>query len=48
MDDNFKDSVKEDKDNETIESITQDLNHQLEKLILKNPTQWIWSHNRWK
>jgi Kdo2-lipid IVA lauroyltransferase/acyltransferase len=35
-------------DNETIESITQDLNHQLEKLILKNPTQWIWSHNRWK
>ena len=35
-------------DNETIESITLDLNHRLEKLILKNPDQWIWSHNRWK
>ena len=35
-------------DNETIESITLDLNHKLEKLILKNPDQWIWSHNRWK
>ena len=34
--------------NETIESITLDLNHQLEKMILKNPDQWIWSHNRWK
>ena len=35
-------------DNETIDSITLDLNHQLEKLVLKNPDQWIWSHNRWK
>ena len=34
--------------NESIESITLDLNHLLEKLILKNPDQWIWSHNRWK
>jgi KDO2-lipid IV(A) lauroyltransferase len=34
--------------NESIESITLDLNLQLEKLILKNPDQWIWSHNRWK
>ena len=33
---------------ESIESITLDLNHLLEKLILKNPDQWIWSHNRWK
>ena len=33
---------------ETIESITLDLNHVLEKLIIKNPEQWIWSHNRWK
>ena len=33
---------------ESIESITLDLNHVLEKLILKNPEQWIWSHNRWK
>ena len=33
---------------ESIESITLDLNFLLEKLILKNPDQWIWSHNRWK
>ena len=33
---------------ESIESITLNLNHILEKLILKNPEQWIWSHNRWK
>ena len=35
-------------DNETIESITENLNNLLEKMILKNPEQWIWSHNRWK
>ena len=35
-------------DNETVESITLSLNNILEKLILKNPGQWIWSHNRWK
>ena len=34
--------------NETIQSITLNLNTVLEKLILKNPEQWIWSHNRWK
>ena len=33
---------------QTIESITFDLNCHLEKMILKNPEQWIWSHNRWK
>jgi len=35
-------------DYETIESITANLNNLLEKMILKNPEQWIWSHNRWK
>ena len=35
-------------DNDTIESITLDLNLRLEKMVLKNPGQWIWSHNRWK
>tara|TARA_B100000787_G_scaffold127978_1_gene97009 strand:- start:4800 stop:5660 length:861 start_codon:yes stop_codon:yes gene_type:complete len=34
--------------NQSIESITQDLNHLLEGFVLKNPSQWIWSHNRWK
>mgnify|MGYP001160806223 CR=1 FL=1 len=33
---------------ETIEDITVDLNNFIEKMILKNPEQWIWSHNRWK
>ena len=32
----------------TIKDITLDLNQRLEKMILKNPGQWIWSHNRWK
>ena len=32
----------------SINSITLDLNLMLEKMILKNPDQWIWSHNRWK
>tara|TARA_B100001996_G_scaffold206763_1_gene158509 strand:+ start:363 stop:1223 length:861 start_codon:yes stop_codon:yes gene_type:complete len=34
--------------NISIEEITLDLNKWLEKKILKNPNQWIWSHNRWK
>jgi len=33
---------------DSIESITLDLNSLLEQMILKNPSQWIWSHNRWK
>ena len=33
---------------ETIESITLKLNKWLETIIFSNPTQWIWSHNRWK
>ena len=32
----------------SIEEITSKLNQTLEKMILKNPDQWIWSHDRWK
>ena len=32
----------------TTEEITLDLNKWLEKMILLNPNQWIWSHDRWK
>ena len=32
----------------TIEEITLFLNSILEKMILKNPEQWIWTHDRWK
>ena len=24
------------------------INQNIEKMIIKNPTQWIWTHNRWK
>jgi len=34
--------------NDSIKFITSELNIVLEKMILKNPEQWIWSHNRWK
>ena len=34
--------------NETLESITLKLNKILEEMILRNPDQWIWTHNRWK
>ena len=34
--------------NQTIENITLKLNQILEKMIIRNPNQWIWSHNRWK
>ena len=32
----------------TTEEITLFLNSVLEKMILKNPEQWIWTHDRWK
>ena len=34
--------------NDNIEFITLKLNKILEKMIIKNPDQWIWTHNRWK
>ena len=48
---NFKITIYEPlkfSDNDTIGIITASLNSLLEKMILKNPAQWIWSHNRWK
>ena len=32
----------------SIKDITIELNQILEKMIISNPEQWIWSHNRWK
>tara|TARA_B100000900_G_C20518330_1_gene691061 strand:- start:188 stop:1048 length:861 start_codon:yes stop_codon:yes gene_type:complete len=43
----FYEAIKFDK-NEGLQSITLELNKILEKMILKNPDQWIWTHNRWK
>ncbi len=28
--------------------LTNELNRILEKMIVRNPNQWIWTHNRWK
>ena len=33
---------------QTTENITLQLNQLLENMIVRNPHQWIWSHNRWK
>ena len=35
-------------DEEDTKNITLKINQILEKMIVENPTQWIWSHNRWK
>ena len=35
-------------ENKSFEEITDRLNKILEEMILKNPDQWIWSHDRWK
>ncbi len=48
---NFKLVIKEPivfSKEDSIQSITNHLNQILEKMILKRPEQWIWSHNRWK
>jgi KDO2-lipid IV(A) lauroyltransferase len=35
-------------EDEDTKNITLKINQVLEKMIIKNPKQWIWSHNRWK
>ena len=35
---NFKDKLE----------LTKELNNILEKMVIRNPGQWIWTHNRWK
>ena len=43
----INDEIKiNDQDDEA--SITQKINHKLEKMILDNPDQWIWTHDRWR
>ena len=48
---NFKitisDPINFEKD-DSIKNITYQLNLILERMILKKPNHWIWSHNRWK
>ncbi len=33
---------------ESVNDVTKKLNKVLEKMIMTNPDQWIWTHNRWK
>jgi len=33
---------------EDTKNITMKINKIIEKMIIKNPKQWIWTHNRWK
>ena len=35
-------------ESQSLEKITFQLNLVLEKMIIKNPHQWIWTHDRWK
>ena len=39
--------IKFEKDS-SVELITLKLNKILENMVLKNPSQWILTHNRWK
>ncbi len=40
---NKTDNLEKDK-----KEITKEINLIIEKMVLKNPKQWIWTHNRWK
>ena len=44
---NFNEAIKF-SNNEDLEEITLKLNKWLEKMIIRNPSQWILTHNRWK
>ena len=51
VNDTFKLKIQESikfSNKETMKEITQKLNKILEKMIMTNPDQWIWTHNRWK
>ena len=43
----FQNPIKFD-DKLTVHEISSELNKILEKMIIKNPEQWIWTHDRWK
>ena len=50
-DDNFKIEFQKAIDPNNFKNkleLTQELNNVLERMIIRNPGQWIWTHNRWK
>ena len=44
---NIKDPLVIDKNDDQY-SVTRKINMELEKMILNNPYQWIWTHDRWR
>ena len=51
INDNFTIEFHKPIDNKNFKNkieLTEELNNILEKMIKKNPSQWIWTHNRWK
>ena len=51
INDNFTIEFHKPIDNKNFKNkieLTKELNNILEKMIKKNPSQWIWTHNRWK
>ena len=43
----FQDPINNKNYKDKIE-LSDKLNKVLEKMVIKNPNQWIWTHNRWK
>jgi len=40
--------LKTGNDDRDVQKIMLQINQFIEKIIVENPTQWLWSHNRWK
>ena len=43
----FQNEIKSEDFHDKLE-LTKKLNEVLEKMVVRNQTQWIWTHNRWK
>ena len=43
----IKENIKVNSEDDQL-SITKKINEELEKMILNNPEQWIWTHDRWR
>ena len=40
--------LKTENEEQDVKNITLEINKIIEKMIIENPKQWLWSHNRWK
>tara|TARA_Y100000590_G_scaffold340787_1_gene388690 strand:- start:342 stop:1217 length:876 start_codon:yes stop_codon:yes gene_type:complete len=40
--------LKTENEEQDVNNITLGINKIIEKMIIENPEQWLWSHNRWK